>query len=145
MGTLPGLWDSAAHLISVILHSPNPAISFLAVDLSIYSHGFLQRTVLVDSPPLSVPAPASHRGSCPVPALLAVSVCLAPVLAPGEAQTPLQAPVMQPGGRFLSLHVFKPNTAPEINREGDSPAAQGAVFSTFFPGTFKGAEESNSH
>lgn len=88
----------------------------------------------MDSPPLSAPAPASRRGSCPAPALLAV-------LAPGEAQTPL----MQPGGRFLSLHVFKPNTAPEINREGDSPAARGAVLSTFFPGTFKGAEESNFH
>lgn len=138
MRTLPGLWASAAHLTSVILHSPNPAISLPAVDLSIYSHGFLQRTALVDSPPLSVPAPASCRGSCPAPALLAV-------LAPGEAQTPLQAPMMQPGGRFLSLHVFKPNTAPEINREGDSPAARGAVLSTFFPGTFKGAEESDSH
>lgn len=48
-------------------------------------------------------------------------------------------------GRTLSMHVFKPKAAPEINREGDSFAAWGSILSTFFPGTFKGAEESNSH
>lgn len=35
-----------------------------------------------------------------------ISVCLAPVLAPGEAQTPLQAPVMRPGEDAFFLCMF---------------------------------------
>lgn len=47
-------------------------------------------------------------------------------------------------GRTLFACVFKPNVAPEIDR-GDSSTAWGTILSAFFPGTFKGAEESNSH
>lgn len=55
-------------------------------------------------------------------------------------------PGAEPRPKSIALVGSSPGeTSPEINREGDSSAAWGAIPSTFFPGTFKVGEESSSH